>query len=194
MTQPAHVPLLFGFRGIRLLQVVIVMAAGALAIAGVLMLKGFLDEDVPLMLILAVMFGILFIWLFGMAIRLPTSFVAISEDRMRIRYGGFVDQTVETRDVLGAQLVRWRWWQGIGVRTSFGGDVALVAATGPAAELTLRYPLRVWLIPRIWRVKATKVVVSVRNPHKMVERFGPVKNVPAPSANSKQKRRKGATR
>ncbi|MGE0598117.1 MAG: hypothetical protein AB7J35_13290 [Dehalococcoidia bacterium] len=179
MTDPGPVPLLFGFRGIRFLQVVVATAAGALAISGVLVLNLYLDEKQPLMLLMAIFFGMLFLWLFGMALRLPTSFVAISPDRMRIRFGGFVDTIVETNDVLGARLVPWNWWRGLGVRTAFGGDVALVAAWGTAAEITLKRPIRVWLLPRLWRVSATRVVVSVRNPQKLADRFGPVKNEPA---------------
>ena len=179
MTNPGPVPLLFGFRGIRFLQAAVAIAAGAMAISGVVVLKTYLDEDQPLMLLLAIFFGMLFLWLFGMALRLPTSFIAISQDRMRIRFGGFVDTIVDTNDVLGAELVPWRWWRGLGVRTAFGGDVAFVAAWGTAAEITLKRPIRVWLLPRLWRVSATRVVVSVRNPQKLAERFGPVKNVPA---------------
>ena len=190
MTQPAPVPLLFGFRGIRLLQVIVAIAAAALAIGGVIILKAYTDGGSATLLLLAALFGILFLWLFAIALRLPTSFVAISPDRMRIRFGGFVDTILETDDVLGAQLVNWRWWHGLGVRTGFGGDVALVAAWGPAAEVTLKKPIRVWVIPRIWRIKASRVVMSVRNPHKMVERFGPVTAQPAGRGSpTKRKRR-----
>lgn len=178
-------PLLFAFRGIRMLQVIVAAAAGAIAIGGVVMVKAYTDDPDPMLLVLAGLFAVLFLWLFGMALRLPTSFVAISPERMRIRYGGFVDQIVETRDVAGARMVNWSWWRGLGVRTAFGGDVALVAAWGPAAEVTLKQPIRVWLIPRLWRVRATRVTVSVRNPQKLVERFGPVPIAPAP----KKKRR-----
>jgi hypothetical protein len=65
-----------------------------------------------------------------------------------------------------------------------------VAAGGVAAELTLRRPIRVWLIPRLWRISATRVVVSVRNPQKLVERFGPVQpNAPKAPPVSNRKRR-----
>jgi len=185
-TDPGPAPLLFGFRGIRGLQIIVVIAAGAMAIAGTLMLRSYLDSQNVLEMLLAILFAVIFIWLFGMAIRLPTSFVAISPDRMRIRFGGFVDTIMETKDVAGAQPVEWKWWRGIGVRTFFAGDVAFVAAWGPAVELTLRRPIRVWLIPKLLPVKATRVVLSVRNPHKMVERFGPVTNAPV-ATNSKRK-------
>lgn len=193
MTTPksgaAPVPLLFGFRGIRWLQAVVAIAAGALAIAGVLTLKAYIDDRAGLLLMLTVVYAVLFLWLFGMALRLPTSFVAISPERMRIRFGGFTDSLLETREVAGARLVNWSWWKGLGVRTGFGGDVALVAAWGPAVELTLKQPIRVWLIPRLWRVRATRVTLSVRNPQKMVERFGPATAQPTPTATGKRKRR-----
>ncbi len=186
VTDPGPAPLLFGYRGIRLLQAIVAIAAGALAIGGVVLLKAYLDGDSPIYLGVAVIFAVLFLWLFGIALRLPTSFVAISQDKMRIRFGGFVDTTVETREVLGARLIDWKLWQGLGVRTGFGGDAALVAAWGPAAEITLKRPIRVWLIPRLWRIKATRITLSVRNPHKMVERFGPLPAV-APSSNKKRR-------
>src|SRR5688572_19388696 len=129
-TDPGPAPLLFGFRGIRGLQIIVVIAAGAMAIAGTLMLRSYLDSQNVLEMLLTILFAVIFIWLFGMAIRLPTSFVAVSPDRMRIRFGGFVDTIMETKDVAGAGLVEWKWWRGIGVRTFFSGDIALVAAWG----------------------------------------------------------------
>ena len=180
-----HVPMLFGFRGIRGLQVLVAIAAGALAIGGVLVLKSYVDGGPAWLLLLAVLYGLLFLWLFGVALRLPTSFVAISEDRMRIRYAGFVDTVIDTRDVASARLRDWPLWGGIGVRAGFGGGVALVATWGPVAEITLHRPIRVWVIPRLWRVKSTKVTVSVRNPAKLVERFA-TGAVPPPA---KKKRR-----
>ena len=104
---------------------------------------------------------------------------------MRIRYAGFVDTVIDTRDVASARLRDWPLWGGIGVRAGFGGGVALVATWGPVAEITLHRPIRVWVIPRLWRVKSTKVTVSVRNPAKLVERFA-TGAVPPPA---KKKRR-----
>ncbi len=184
-TDPGPAPLLFGFRGVRGLQVLVAICAGALAIAGVMVIKAYADGGSGWLVVLAAWFVILFIWLFGVALRLPTSFVAISQDRMRIRFAGFVDTIIDTRDVSGARLRDWEIWRGVGVRTAFGGDVALVAIWGPVAEVTLKQPIRVWLIPRLWRIRATKVVLGVRNPAKLAERFGPV---PA-NASAKKKRR-----
>jgi hypothetical protein len=186
-TNPGPPPLLFGFRGIRLLQVILAIATLAVAIGGLAIILEYSAEHTRWLLALAVLFGVLFIWMFGLTLRLPTSFVAISPERMRIRFGGFVDTVVDVRDVVGVRLVTWPAWKGLGVRTSFQGDVALVAAGGVAAELTLRNPINVWLIPRLWRVRARKVVMSVRNPQKMVERFGPP---PANAVSPKRKARR----
>ena len=63
MTDPGPVPLLFGFRGIRMLQLIVAVAAAAIAIGGVIMVKSYIDERSPWLLLLAVVFGLLFIWL-----------------------------------------------------------------------------------------------------------------------------------
>lgn len=185
-TDPGPTPLLFGFRGVRGLQVIVALAGGALAIAGVVVLKTYIDGGPKYLILMTALFAMFFLWMFGIALRLPTSFVAISQDRMRIRYGGFVDTILETNQVEGARLVNWQLYKGLGVRTGFGGDVALVSAWGQVAEITLKQPLRVWLIPGLWRIKATRVALSVRNPSKLVDRFGPV---PAGKSGVKKQRR-----
>ena len=184
-TDPGPAPLLVGFRGIRWLQLIAAVAAGAVAIAGVVVLKAYVDDGPKWLILLAAWFAILFIWLFGVALRLPTSFVAVSQDRMRIRFAGFVDTVIDTRDVTGARLRDWPIWGGLGVRTGFRGDVALVAAWGTVAEVTLRQPIRVWLIPRLWRVRADRLALSVRNPAKLAERFAAP---PLPAAPKKKRR------
>ena len=90
-------------------------------------------------------------------------------------------------DVLTETCVR------IGVRTSFGGTVALATATGQVAELVLRQPVRVWLIPRILPVRANNLRLSIRNPQKLVERFGaPPAERPQPAASSRKARTRGS--
>lgn len=184
-TEPGPAPLLFGFRGIRGLQLIVSIAAGAIAIAGVVVLKAYVDDGPKWLVLLAAFFAMIFIWLFGVALRLPTSFVAISQDRMRIRFAGFVDTVIDTRDVTGARLRDWPIWGGLGVRTGFRGDVALVAAWGPVVEVTLKQPVRVWLIPRLWRVRASRLALSVRNPAKLAERFAAA---PVPATPKKKRR------
>jgi len=188
---PPPPSLLFAFRGVRLLQALVAVAAGAVAIGALVLLRSALDEGGPWLLAPAAFLAILFFWLFGMALRLPTSFVAVSPERMRIRFGGFVDTIIETRDVAGARDLDWPWWKGLGVRTAFRGDAALLAAWGPAVEVTLRRPIRIWLIPRILPVRASRIVLGVKNPGKLTERFGPVK---APSSGARSPLRGGGAR
>lgn len=183
--------MLFGFRGIRLFQFLCAMAALACAVGATVSLKLVSDGGSPALFGVAVVLGLIFLWMFAAALRAPTSFLAVGDDRTRIRFAGFIDTVIENRDVAGARLVRWRLVGGLGVRTTFRGSVALASGIGEAAELTLRRPIRVWLIPGLWRLKATTVIVTVRNPAKLVERFGAP---PHPPARHDPPRRKGRRR
>jgi len=180
---------LFGFRGIRFLQVVVAVATAALGVGCAVALKAASDSGAAAAFIPAVILGLAFIWLFGMTLRLPTSFIAVGDERTRIRFGGFVDVIVPNTDIVGARMARHPTIGGLGVRTNFRGVVVLTAATGDVAELELRNPVRVWIIPRLWRVRARKLVVGVRNPQKLVDRFGGQTGRPE-SPRSKPRRRR----
>ena len=164
--------MLFAFRGMRWLQVVFVLAALATGVGGVLSLKAFSDEGGIVLLVVGILLGAAFFWLFSAALRAPTSFVAIADERTRIRYAGFVDTVIDNRDIISVRPRNWPIWGGIGVRTAFNGQVALVSAWGEAVELELRRPVRVWLIPGLVPVRARRLILSVRNPQKLVDRFG----------------------
>lgn len=150
------------------------MAVGALAVGlgAVFALKQFVDEDNIGALLLALFLGLVFLSLFGWALRAPTSFVAVAPERTRIRYISFIDRVIANEDIVSVRLQSWALWRGLGVRTSFRGDAALVSAWGTCAELTLREPVRVWLIPRLVPIRATRLILSVKNPELLVERFG----------------------
>lgn len=183
-------PMLFAFRGMRLFQSVLVLAALSTGVGATLALKSYVDGGPIALVFLAVILGVVFLWAFGTALRAPTSFVAITEERMRIRFAGFVDTVIATDDVTGARLVRRNILGGIGVRTNFSGDVALVSTWGEVVELSLRQPMRVWLIPRLIPLKAERLTLSLRNPQKVVERFGAVK----PEATTVRKPRQRGSR
>jgi hypothetical protein len=168
----AQPPMLFAFRGMRFFQVVLVLIALITGVSATFALKLYVDGGPVVLVFGALLLGIVFLGAFGAALRAPTSFVAITDERMRTRFAGFVDTVIATTDVAGARLVHRNILGGIGVRTNFGGDVALVSTWGDAVELTLRKPMRVWLIPRLIPVKAERLTLSVRNPQKLVERFG----------------------
>lgn len=188
--------MLFVFRGIRAFQVFLALIALATGIGAVLSLKAYTDGAPIPFLLVPLLLGLVFLWMFSAALRAPTSFVAVSETGMRIRYAGFVDIVVPLTNVTGARLTRWNLIGGLGVRTSFRGDVALVSTWGEAVEVHFRQPVRVWVIPRLLPARATRLTLSLRNPGKLVERLGPpspAESRPAPS-NRKMKRRGPRTR
>lgn len=186
--------MLFVFRGIRTFQAIVAVATLASGVGAAFALKAYSDgEGVPL-LVAGFALGLAFIWLFAAALRAPTSFVAVSEERTRIRFAGFVDVVVPNSDIAGAEIRKWPFLGGLGVRTNFRGEVALTSAWGTAVRLILRRPVRVWLIPGLWRISATQLTLSLRNPQKLAERFGPPAASPPTVADRKMKRRGLRTR
>lgn len=188
--------MLFAFRGIRFFQAIVAFVALVMAVGAVFALKGFSDDGNALLLPAAVVLGLLFIWAFATALRAPTSFVAIAPERTRVRFAGFVDTVIDNRDVIAVRVVHQPFWGGLGVRKQLGGGLALLTAWGDVAELELRRPMRVWLIPRLVPLRGTRVRLSVRHPEKLVERFSPAGvERPAPSpqpGRSRKMRRRGS--
>jgi hypothetical protein len=187
---------LFSFRGIRLLQVILSVVALVSGVAAVILLKAVADGEGLLLLVPAILAGLLFLWAFATTMRAPTSFVAVAEERTRIRFAGFVDTVVANTDIVGVRIVRRNILGGIGVRTNFRGDVALVSSWGEVAEITLRRPVRIWILPRILPARASRLQVSVRNPSRLVEHFarGPARTSPATLPARKMGRRGSRTR
>lgn len=163
--------MLFAFRGIRVFQVLLALIALVTGVGAVMIAIQVADGAGGILIIPGVVLLFVFGWAFMGALRAPTSFVAITEERTRIRFAGFVDTVVATHDITAAREVRWHLLGGIGIRTNFGGKVALVTATGTAVELSLSNPIRVAVIPGILRVRADRLTLSVKNPQRMVERF-----------------------
>jgi hypothetical protein len=162
---------LFGFRGIRAFQAFLALIALAMGAGCAIALKVFSDEGAIAALVVAIVFGIVFLWSFAAALRAPTSFVAVADERTRIRFAGFLDTVVANQDIVAVRLARHSLWGGIGIRTDFRGTVALATAFGTVAEIEFREPIRVWAIPRVWKLRARRLRVSVRNPEKLVQRF-----------------------
>ena len=92
--------MIFGFRGVRFFQVLCSLTALGCAIGAVFIVKAVADGDMtPLMAVVAGVLGLLFLWLFSMALRAPTSFVAVAPERTRIRFLPFVDRVVDNGDI-----------------------------------------------------------------------------------------------
>jgi hypothetical protein len=185
-------PMIFAFREMRLFQALLAMVALASGVGTAFAAKGFSDSHNVLLLLLTVFLGLVFVWMFSATLKAPTSFVAITEDRTRIRFGSFVDTVVANSNIAGAEMAKHWLPAGVGVRTNFRGDVALVSTTGEVARLIFRQPIRVWLIPRLIPLRAQRLTVSVRNPQKLVERFGVPLPAPAKAVRAKQKRQRGS--
>lgn len=181
--------MLFAFRGAQFFQVVLALAALASGVGATLVIKAVADGSAPkIAVVLALFLGLVFLWVFGAALKAPTSLVAITDERTRVRFANFVDTVILTEDIAGARLVKRNIFGGMGVRTNFSGDVALVMTWGWCAELTLRRPMRVWLVPKLIPLRATRLTLSVRNPARLVERFGaPAPTQPVPVRKSRQR-------
>lgn len=165
--------MLFVFRGIRMFQ--LLLAAGALAtgVGAVFSAKAVADSGTLLLMPVPLLLGLVFIWLFGAALRAPTSYVAVSERGMRIRFAGFVDTVVASANIAGASTSRWPLWGGLGVRTAFRGDAALASTWGESLEVSFREPVRIWVIPRLLPAHVTRLTLTIRNPAKLAAHFGP---------------------
>lgn len=188
--------MLFAFRGMRLLQAVMAIGALACGVGAVVSLKVYTDGGSVWSLLFAIFLGLVFLFLFGSALRAPTSFVAVAPDRTRIRYVGFLDRVFENAEIESVALRNWPLWGGLGVRTAFRGEVALVSMWGTCAEVRFRSPVRVWLIPRLIPVRGRRLILSVKNPEKLVERFAgsAIPGSPASSRASKVRKRGSRTR
>ncbi|MBI2765224.1 MAG: hypothetical protein HYX53_04840 [Chloroflexi bacterium] len=185
--------MLFAFRGIRMFQVVLAVVTLAAGVGGTFAAKGYADNRTLPLLFVAIILGGIFLWCFTTTLRAPTSYVAVAPERTRFRFAGFLDTVVDNRDIEGVRIVHRNILGGMGVRTNFAGDVALVSTWGDVAEVTLRRPLRVWLIPRLIPVRATRLQLSIRNPQKLVERFGePKPQRPQPAAPHPKMKRRGS--
>ncbi|MFN0096836.1 MAG: hypothetical protein ACKVVT_18920 [Dehalococcoidia bacterium] len=171
--------MLFVFRRMRVFQALLAIAALCLGIGCVFAVNAMVDDGDWWMLPVAGILGLAFFWLFTMALKTPTSYVAISDERTRIRFAGFVDTVVDNRDIVSARVVRFPLVGGLGVRTNFRGTVALTTAFGECAELKFRKPIRVWVIPKILPAKASTLVLSIKNPQKLADRFAGKGGAPA---------------
>lgn len=184
--------MLFAFREMRLFQSLLALAALATGVGTAFAAKALSDERSLLALALTIFLGLMFAWMFSATLKAPTSFVAISDERTRIRFSAFVDTVIANSNIAGADVAKHWLPAGIGLRTNFRGDVALVSTVGEVARLTFRQPVRIWLIPRILPVKARRLSLSVRNPQKLVDRFGAPTPAPAKAGGVNQKGRRGS--
>jgi hypothetical protein len=109
----------------------------------------------PLAIPLAVGGGLL--WL---GRNLGDSYVDVGDDLLHIKLGAIFDERIPLAEIARVSTTEWGWLGGLGVRSNLKDMVAIVTRTGTVAELDLRRPLRLPVIPRILSVPARRLLVS----------------------------------
>lgn len=99
---------------------------------------------------------------------LQTACVAIDPGGVRVSYRPSFDGTIPFASIECVELVTHHVIYGIGIRTNLAGHVAFASAWGPAAELTLRSPIRVGILPYIWSTRAEQLRLTVERPEEFV--------------------------
>ena len=120
--------MIFAFRGMKFLQVLFSFITLCSGVGCVVLIKCGVGGNTKLGLIPAVLLGLVFLWAFTATLRAPTSFVAVADDRTRIRFLGQIDVVVANSNIVSARLVDRNILEGIGIRTNFRGAVALATA------------------------------------------------------------------
>src|SRR5579884_1920498 len=90
------------------------------------------------------------------------SYVDVTEDSVRFRFGWGFDETVPRADIAGASRASWPMLGGIGWRLWLGGTIGLIGSLDGIVEVRLRSAkrMRAAFIP--WRCR--RIVVSLLDP------------------------------
>lgn len=162
-----------------------ILGAGAVALAAgeISIIAASVESPSPILLLPGAIMAATLVWLCVLAVRMPASMVSVDEDGTRIRFVGFLNTVIAPGGILSAGIARHPWWGGLGVRTWFGSTVVLATAPGRVVELELRQQVRVWLLPRVFGLRAQRLRVSVERPDELVRLFPP-----APTAGRPRKR------
>ncbi len=164
-------------------QTILIAAALALGAGVAGMVAAFFDTRSLVTLLPMTIMAASFVLLCRLAFQMPASRVSVDADGTRIRFGSFIDAHIPAGGILTARAAKHPWWGGLGVRTWFGSTVVLATAPGQVAELELREPVRVWLLPRVFGLKAQRLRVSVERPGELVRQF------PSPASGAAPKKR-----
>lgn len=155
----------------RLFQIVLIFGALALGAGVAGMVSTFIDNGSAIALLPAAFMALVFVWLCRLAFQMPASRVTVGPVGTRVRFGGFIDTLIPPGGIVAARTAKHPWWGGLGVRTWFGSTVVLASAPGRVAELELREKVRVWLVPRVFGLKAQRLRVSVERPDELARQF-----------------------
>jgi hypothetical protein len=159
----------FGFRWRRAGAAALgLMTLGLLILAGAVAAAAWLDGKftaalVALPLLLAAAFTA------AMAAKLPAAVVCPTALGLAVDFPVALSSVIPWGEIEAAAVAHHPWWHGLGIRLIGAGGVALATAPGPAAELVLRHPQRVTIIPPVARVRARRLRLTVDDPAGLVE-------------------------
>lgn len=88
------------------------------------------------------------------------AFVELREEDLRIKLGVLFDEVIPLGEISRVREMEWSILGGLGIRSNLRNWVAVVTTTGPVAEIFLWRPIRLPVIPRVYHVRAQKVMVS----------------------------------
>ena len=88
------------------------------------------------------------------------AFVEIGGEDLHIKLGALFDEKIPLADIRGVERSEWALLGGLGVRSNLRDLVAVTTRSGPAAKIALWKPYRLPILPRIWYISATHVVVT----------------------------------
>jgi len=94
---------------------------------------------------------------------LGESFVEIGDESLRVKLGKLFDETIPLKEIARVKASEWALIGGLGVRTNMKDMVAVVTRAGAVAELSLWSPIRLPVIPRVYHVRAQRLLVSPEN-------------------------------
>jgi hypothetical protein len=175
--------MLLSFRRVRVLQGIVALACLALGVGTALVIRAAVVEGAPDLVALACVLVAAVLLTFNATVRLPNSYVAVTTDRLRIRLGGIADVSFDRTDVDRVEIASHCWWAGLGLRTNLRNSVAFVSATGEVADIHLRRPVRVWVVPYLIPARVRTLRVSVDDPHRLIGLFpGERSQPPVPAA------------
>jgi hypothetical protein len=98
------------------------------------------------------------------------SFVELTRDFVRIRFGPLFDERVPRETIAHAGPVAWSLLGGIGWRLAAGRTIGLIGSRKDNVELRLREPIRVRFL--FFPKRCERIVVSLRDPGRFLEHLG----------------------
>ncbi len=96
------------------------------------------------------------------------SYVEITNESVRFRFGRWFDRTVPRSNIEVASRREWPWWMGVGWRTDMRGLVGLIGSSMGVVEVKLREPARRWGI-----FPCESIAVSLDDPIGFIEALTP---------------------